>query len=46
MGTFIIFARKGLESCYLYLAMGLNVASLASTPVRELVKTHLFQKKD
>ncbi len=40
------FARKGLESCYLYLAMGLNVASLASTPVRELVKTHLFQKKE
>ncbi|MFK5951777.1 MAG: Npt1/Npt2 family nucleotide transporter, partial [Desulfobacterium sp.] len=45
-GDVYAFARKGLESCYLYLAMGLNVASLPSTPVRELVKTHLFQKKE
>jgi HEAT repeat protein len=40
------FAGKGLESCYHYLAMGLNVASLPSTPVRELAKTHLLQKKE
>ncbi len=45
-GDIYHFARNGLESCYHYLAMGLNMASLPSTPVRELVKTHLFQKKD
>ncbi len=40
------FARNALESCYLYLAMGLNVGDLPSTPVRELVKIHLMEKKD
>lgn len=45
-GDIYHFARKGLENCYLYIAMGLNIDSLPTTPVRELVKTHLFQKKE
>jgi len=40
------FADKGLKKCYLYLAMALNVSSLPATPMRDLVKTHLLQKKE
>jgi len=40
------FARNALESCYLYLAMELNLEGLPTTPVREIVKTHLMEKKD
>ena len=45
-GDIYHFAEDGLQNCYHFLAMGLNMDSLPATPVRELVKTHLFQKKD
>ena len=45
-GDIYDFADKGLESCYLYLAMALNVISLPPTPMRDLVKTHLLEKKE
>ncbi len=41
-----MFAKSSLDKCYLSLAMGENLGNLPASPMRNLVKEHLIQKKE